>query len=87
MLHKKLFLDFKLIEMIQEKTLLIPAAGKPQIIAFSMSEDTGTIIPWLLINEEWVRQAGFKIGDHIEIDVKNNRLVIKKLSADGDHRN
>lgn len=47
--------------------------------------DTSKDVPWLNVNGVWLEQAGFKIGDHIEINVRRNRLVIKKLAADGDH--
>ena len=47
----------------------------------------GKYVPWLRVNGLWLERAGFKIGDRIGIDVTNNRLIIKKLSADGDHRN
>ncbi|WP_143306172.1 SymE family type I addiction module toxin [Chitinophaga vietnamensis] len=29
----------------------------------------------------WLEQAGFQIGDYVEVQVKNNRLVISKTNA------
>ena len=47
------------------------------------SSNRGKNVPWLNVNGLWLEQAGFKIGDPIEIDVKSNRLIIKKLPAHG----
>lgn len=45
------------------------------------SSNRGKNVPWLNVNGLWLEQAGFKIGDPIEIDVKSDRLIIKKLPA------
>ena len=71
--------------MVQEN-LLIPAAGKPQMIAFSMNEDAGTIIPWLHVNGEWVRQAEVPAGELIAIGLEKNLLTLKR-ATDGVSRN
>jgi hypothetical protein len=83
MLHKKLFLDFKLIDMVKEN-LLVPAAGRPQVIAFSMSE--GRIVPWLLIGERWVRQREVPAGELVAIGLEKDLLTLKR-STDGISRN
>jgi len=49
------------------------------------SSNRGKNVPWLNVNGLWLEQAGFKIGDPIQIDVRRNQLVIKKLPAHGDH--
>lgn len=49
--------------------------------------DTSKNVPWLNVNGHWLEQAGFKIGDQIEIDVSRNRLVIKKLSIKKENGN
>ena len=77
---------FKNIHMVQEKTLLIPAAGRPQIIAFSMNEDAGTIIPWLHVNGEWVRQAEVPAGELVAVGLEKDLLTLKR-STDGVSRN
>lgn len=63
----------------------VHALYRPGIIRFGCNYNTGKNVPWLNVNGLWLEQAGFKIGDHIEIDVRRNRLVIKKMAADGDH--
>jgi len=72
--------------MVQQENLLIPAAGKPQIIAFSMNEGTGTIIPWLHVNGEWVRQAEVPAGELVAIGLENDLLTLKR-ATDGVSRN
>lgn len=56
-------------------------------ITWGSNYNTGKYVPWLNVNGIWLEQAGFRIGDQIEIDVQNNQLIIKNLSAEGDHRN
>jgi HSP20-like domain of unknown function (DUF1813). len=47
------------------------------------SGNRGKYVPWLNVNGLWLEQAGFKVGDRIEISVKNKELTIKKLPAHG----
>jgi len=35
-------------------------------------------VPWLNVSGDWLQQAGFEIGDQIEIMVGENELHIKK---------
>lgn len=72
--------------MVQQENLLIPAAGKPQIIAFSFHERRGEIIPWLLIDDEWVRQAGVPAGELVAVGFEKNLLTLKR-ATDGVSRN
>ena len=55
------------------------------VVNWFYKTDSSKTVPWLNVNGQWLEQAGFKIGDQIQIDVRRNRLVIKKLAADGDH--
>lgn len=43
-------------------------------------------LPWLNLSGVWLEQAGFAIGDQLEITVCNGHLEIKNLSANGDQR-
>lgn len=43
-------------------------------------------VPWLNVSGDWLKQAGFEIGDQIEITVKQNELHIKNCGH-GDKRN
>lgn len=43
------------------------------------------IVPWLTVSGVWLENAGFKPGDRVEITIAPNELLIKNLSADGDH--
>jgi hypothetical protein len=70
--------------MVKQENLLVPAAGKPQVIAFSMSGDK--IIPWLLINDRWVRQAEVPAGELVAIGLEKDLLTLKR-ATDGVSRN
>ena len=72
--------------MVKNEMLLIPAAGRPQIIAFSISAEGGTIIPWLLMNDEWVRQAEVPAGELVAVGLEKDLLMLKR-AADGCSRN
>jgi hypothetical protein len=72
--------------MVKNEMLLIPAAGRPQIIAFSMSAEGGTIIPRLLINDEWIQQAEVPAGELIAIGLEKDLLTLKR-ATDGCSRN
>jgi hypothetical protein len=65
-----------------QENLLVPAAGRPQMIAFSMNENTCAIIPWLHINGEWVRQAEVPAGELIAIGLEKDLLTLKR-AGDG----
>jgi toxic protein SymE len=43
--------------------------------------------PWLNVYGRWLEEAGFKMGDPLEITVRKNKLVIKNLSGGGDTSN
>ena len=36
-------------------------------------------VPWLNVSGVWLAQAGFNVGDHIEITVSQGELIIKPL--------
>jgi toxic protein SymE len=63
----------------------IHALYRPGVVRLATRFDSGKTVPWLNMNGLWLEQAGFKIGDHIQVDVSKDQLVIKKLLADGDH--
>jgi len=44
------------------------------------------VVPWLSVSGIWLAQAGFNIGDQVEIIVSENQLIINPTS-DGDQRN
>lgn len=43
----------------------------------------GRAVPWLRIGGLWLEKIGFKVGDPIEITVKDGQLIIKKAPAYG----
>lgn len=43
----------------------------------------GRDVPWLNISGLWLEQAGFKVGDQLEITVGSRVLKIKKKAAHG----
>ena len=40
-------------------------------------------IPWLNVSGLWLEQAGFRVGDAVQIVVEHNTLTIKNCSSDG----
>lgn len=40
--------------------------------------------PWLNVSGRWLMDAGFNVGDKVEISVEMGKLVITKSSGDGD---
>jgi hypothetical protein len=51
-----------------------------------MSAEGGTIIPRLLINDEWVQQAEVPAGELIAIGLEKDLLTLKR-ATDGCSRN
>ncbi|QHS58029.1 SymE family type I addiction module toxin [Chitinophaga agri] len=47
----------------------------------------GRNVPWLNVRGLWLEDAGFRVGDPIEIIVSKGKLVIKKAAGDGDSGN
>lgn len=43
----------------------------------------GRDLPWLNVSGVWLERAGFKVGDAVEITVKQNTLTIKNRSTHG----
>ncbi|PVD49352.1 hypothetical protein DC498_25475 [Terrimonas sp.] len=39
--------------------------------------NTYKAVPWLNVSGLWLEQAGFKVGDAVEITVEQNTLIIK----------
>jgi toxic protein SymE len=46
---------------------------------------SGKYVPWLNVNGVWLEQAGFKVGDAVEITVTDRMLIIKNTAVHGDH--
>lgn len=44
----------------------------------------GKDVPWLNVSGVWLQQAGFNVGDAVEITVENNMLIIKNIAINGD---
>jgi toxic protein SymE len=49
-----------------------------QYRALSNHSSRGRIVPWLNVRGLWLEDAGFNIGDPIEIIVSKEKLIIKK---------
>ena len=39
----------------------------------------GRNVPWLNVNGIWLEEAGFPIGQAVEIEIENRKLTIKAL--------
>lgn len=42
-------------------------------------------VPWLTISGVWLEQAGFKVGQQVEINIEHNQLIITNQPTDGNH--
>jgi len=65
-----------------KQTRLIKLHGKYRPV--SGHYNGGRDVPWLNISGLWLEQAGFKVGDQLEILVGRRVLKIKKKAAHGD---
>ncbi len=36
-------------------------------------------VPWLNVSGVWLKQAGFEVGNEIEVTISENELVIKTI--------
>lgn len=45
----------------------------------------GKNVPWLNVSGVWLEQAGFHVGDWVEITIGENQLIINPVS-NGDKR-
>lgn len=68
--------------MATKQTRLIKLHGKYQTVKDHWNG--GRDVPWLNISGLWLEQAGFKVGDQIEVTVGRRVLKIKKKAAHGD---
>jgi toxic protein SymE len=41
----------------------------------------GKNVPWLNVSGVWLEQAGFHVGDHVQITIEQNQLIIKNEKA------
>ena len=88
MSNRKHPLSLKRIRSIQiffhmaKQTRLIKLHGKYQTVKDHWNG--GRDVPWLNISGLWLEQAGFKVGDQLEIVVGRRVLKIKKKAAHGD---
>lgn len=40
-----------------------------------------SIKPKIILSGDWMKEAGFTIGSQIEIEVRNNQLILKRLEG------
>lgn len=78
----------KTIVTTSEETEFVPAVtGKETEHRFLQVYGRGGYIdkgkrkvkPWITLNTKWLARAGFHKGDLIDVEVRDNRLVITKL--------
>ena len=65
--------------MSKERIRKVKLHGKYRPAAHSgwLCNNTGKEVPWLNVSGLWLEQAGFKVGDAVEITVEQNTLIIK----------
>lgn len=52
---------------------------------FRIRESGGFYAPWLNLNGIWLSDAGFNVGDTIEIIVKEKVLIIRNITQSEDN--
>jgi toxic protein SymE len=67
-----------------KRTRLIKLHGKYQQLRNEWHG--GRYVAWLNVSGLWLEQAGFKVGDQVEITVGRRVLKIKKKAGHGDTR-
>ncbi|GAA3913123.1 type I addiction module toxin, SymE family [Chitinophaga oryziterrae] len=65
-----------------KQTRLVKLHGKYQLVRNHWNH--GRDVPWLNVSGLWLEQAGFKVGDQLEITVGSKTLKIKKKAVHGD---
>lgn len=70
--------------MIKSKTRQVKLYGKYQQRVKHWNG--GRDFPWLNVSGAWLEEAGFKVGDQVEITVEDNLLIIKNACHHGDKR-
>jgi len=45
----------------------------------SQTNQPAQSVPWLNVNGLWLEQAGFGVGQQVEITIENRKLTIKAL--------
>jgi hypothetical protein len=74
-------LNAKYFSMSAPKPKKVKLQPKHRVLVYGQK-----VVPWLSVSGVWLAQAGFNVGDQVEITVSENQLVINTLS-DGDQRN
>lgn len=68
--------------MAENKTKKVKLHGKYRELQTSWR---GKEVPWLNVSGVWLEQAGFHVGDQIEITITKNQLIINNV-GNGDKR-
>lgn len=76
-------LSEKLFFNMAKQTRKIKLHGKYRSLQTSWQ---GKVVPWLNVNGVWLEQAGFSVGDQVEITVEKNQLIIKNMASNGNSR-
>ncbi|MDD2794012.1 MAG: SymE family type I addiction module toxin [Sediminibacterium sp.] len=70
--------------MVQKHIRRAKLHCKHRALKSGYGESRYRILPWLNICGLWLEEAGFNIGDGVEIKVEHNTLTIKNCLNDGD---
>lgn len=64
--------------MKQKANRRVKIYGKFRSAGMRLCDRDPRAVPWLNVSGDWLQQAGFAIGDQIEITVGEKELHIKK---------
>ena len=72
--------------MKKKTTRLVRLHRKYRNVEGSLYSKPLRAIPWLNISGVWLEEAGFNAGDAVEITIKENTLIIKNCSCNGNKK-
>lgn len=67
--------------MGEKKCRQVKLQPKTRQLAYSRKD-----VPWLNVSGVWLEQAGFHVGDRVEITIEENTLIITNPTGHGDQR-
>lgn len=45
------------------------------------SYSPGTVVPFIRLRGRWLENAGFEIGDDVQIEVRDHQLILTKVTS------
>ena len=68
--------------MNTQQQIRAPSAGaklRRLTVGYKPLKSHGVEVPYLRLRGRWLRDAGFEIGRHVKVDVREGRLTIERV--------